>query len=119
MSNPETILLQQIRLALGEIPGVIMYRNPIGHDSRAHVDYGIQNPGGSDLLGWISEIHYDHDGDEYEVARVLAIEVKTATGIVSDAQKRFLHIVRSNGGFAGIARSVEDAIAITRGHQID
>ena len=102
MSNPETILLVQIRLALAEIPGVILYRNAIGHDGRAHVDYGIQNPGGSDLIGWV-------DG------RFLAIEVKTATGVVSHEQKDFIDLVRRHGGLAGVARSIQDAKDIING----
>ncbi len=102
MANPETILLVDIRLALAQIPGVILYRNAIGHDSRAHVDYGIQNPGGSDLIGWVR-------------GRWLAIEVKTATGRVSPEQKTFINLVRTPGGLAGVARSVKDAIEITQG----
>ena len=108
MSNPETVLLQQIRLALAQIPGVIVWRNSIGHDSRAHVDYGIQNPGGSDLIGWCPPS-----------GRFLAIEVKTDTGVVSDAQRNFISMVRHHGGLAGIARSVADAIRITHGHILD
>lgn len=103
MSNPETVLLQVMRLELAKIPGVILYRNNIGHDSRTHVDYGIQNPGGSDLIGLC------HGG------RFVAIEVKTMTGVVSQAQRQFISIVRKNGGLAGVARSVQDAIDIING----
>lgn len=106
MSNPETVLLQQIRLALGQIDGVVLFRNSIGHDGRAHVDYGIQNPGGSDLIGWVTR---------GGVAIFLAIEVKTATGIVSQEQKDFIALVRKNQGLAGVARSVADAEDIARG----
>lgn len=102
MSNPETVLLVLIRLALAEIPGVILYRNSIGHDGRAHIDYGIQNPGGSDLIGWAG-------------GRFLAIEVKTSTGVVSPEQKDFIALVRKHGGLAGVARSVEDAKGIVNG----
>ena len=107
MSNPETVLLQEIRLALAQIPGVIVWRNAVGHDGRAHVDYGIQNPGGSDLIGFTA----GPDG-----AIFTAIEVKTATGRPSPHQKNFISIVRLHGGYAGIARSVEDAISITQGN---
>lgn len=114
MSSPETVLLQQIRLALAEIPGVIMWRNSIGHDGRAHVDYGIQNPGGSDLIGWVVTF-IDAGIQGGDIARFLAIEVKTNTGVVSNEQKRFIAIVRQNGGYAGIARSIQDAKDITNG----
>ena len=104
MSNPETCLLQEIRLALAQIPGVIIWRNSIGHDSRAHVDYGIQNPGGADLIGFSGRC-----------ATFTAIEVKTSTGRVSPDQRNFIALVRSHGGLAGIARSVSDAKDIING----
>ncbi len=103
MTNPETILLQQIRLELAKIPGVILYRNAIGHDGRAHVDYGIQNPGGSDLIGLC------HGG------RFVAVEIKTEDGVVSQEQRDFIAIIRRNGGLAGVARNLEDAKDILSG----
>lgn len=45
----------------------------------------------------------------------VAIEVKTQTGRPSDAQTAYIAMVRSLGGRAGIARSVEDALAIAGG----
>ncbi len=103
MSNPETVLLQNLRLELAKIPGVILYRNPIGHDGRAHVDYGIQNPGGSDLIGLC------HGG------RFVAIEVKTASGAVSPEQRNFIAVIRRNGGLAGVARTLADCKDILNG----
>jgi hypothetical protein len=44
--------------------------------------------------------------------RFLSIEVKTAKGRVSEAQEDWARIVRSRGGVAGIARSVEDALEL-------
>ena len=106
MSNPETILLQEIRLALAEIPGTVLWRNPIGFDARAHVNYGVGHVGGSDLLGF---------SVRNGMAIFTAIEIKTKTGIVSDEQKRFIALVRRHGGLAGIARSAADAKDITDG----
>lgn len=40
--------------------------------------------------------------------RILAIEVKSKYGKVSDDQQTFLDTVRTAGGLAFIARSVED-----------
>lgn len=113
MSNPETQLLQLIRLNLAQIPGVILWRNSIGYDARAKCDYGIQNPGGSDLIGFYSHTHYDLN--PYEEAQFLAIEVKTATGIVSQSQRDFINLVRRHGGLAGVARSIQDAKDIIDG----
>lgn len=86
--------------------GVILYRNAIGHDGRAHVDYGIQNPGGSDLIGWSM-----CEGK----AIFTAIEIKTKTGIVSPEQRQFISIVRKHGGLAGVARNLSDCKDILNG----
>lgn len=43
-----------------------------------------------------------------------AIEVKSDKGKPSDAQSHFLEFIRSRGGFAGVARSVADALAIIK-----
>ena len=104
--NPETYLLQTVRLELAKMPGVILWRNAIGHDGRAHVDYGIQNPGGADLIGFVVR-----DG----AAIFIAIEIKTVTGVVSQEQKNFIALVRRHGGIAGVARSVSDAKDIING----
>lgn len=42
--------------------------------------------------------------------RFLAIEVKSKTGKLSDAQCAFLEAVKNNGGIAFVARSVDDVI---------
>lgn len=41
-----------------------------------------------------------------------AIEVKTPTGSATDDQENFIQQVRAAGGFAGIARTVDEAVAI-------
>ncbi len=43
--------------------------------------------------------------------KLLAIEVKSAKGKLSDHQKEFLHNVNINGGYSMIARSIEDVEA--------
>lgn len=45
----------------------------------------------------------------------LAVEVKKVGGAVRKGQPEFISAVRKAGGLAGIARSVEDALAIVRG----
>ena len=56
--------------------------------------------GSSDLIG------FTDDG------RFLAVEVKTERGRATEEQRRFIVVVRQFGGYAGIARSVDDAIDI-------
>lgn len=52
--------------------------------------------GSSDFIGWTKE------------GRFAAVEVKTATGRISQEQENFIKQVRKSGGFACIVRSVED-----------
>jgi hypothetical protein len=44
--------------------------------------------------------------------KAVFIEVKTASGRVSNEQRHFLETMRRNGAIAGVARSPEDAIQI-------
>lgn len=59
--------------------------------------------GVSDLIGWTADGHF------------LAIEVKTSKGRVTAEQTAWLAAVAGAGGRAGVARSIEDALAIVRG----
>lgn len=69
--------------------------------------------GSSDIIGWTSvEITPEMVGQK--VAVFTAIECKTATGRPTPEQTNFLERVRAAGGFAGIARCVEDALEIIR-----
>lgn len=55
-------------------------------------------PGCSDIIGQMKD------------GRFLAIEVKSAKGKLTGDQKKFLEVVRENGGVAIVARSVADVI---------
>lgn len=109
----ETLILQQIRLAMGSRPDVRIWRNNSGamkdRDGR-WVHFGIANPGGSDLIGWVKVAG---------VAVFLAIEVKTTTGRATQQQIDFIKFVRLHGGRAGIARSVDQAQEIANGNICD
>lgn len=59
--------------------------------------------GSSDIIGITPE------------GRFLAIEVKTKTGRPTQQQLTFIDAVRINGGIAGIARSVQDALDLISG----
>lgn len=68
-------------------------------------------PGFSDLFGFVPvEITPEMVGQT--IATVVAMEVKTATGRVSDKQANFLEAVRKIGGRAGVVRSPADALAL-------
>lgn len=107
----ESHLLQSIRLALGRVPGVTLFRNNVGalksEDGRL-VKYGLVK-GSSDLIGWVTR-------PECGCARFLALEVKSPTGQPTPEQLAFLAAVRNAGGIAGIVRSADDAIRIVGEH---
>jgi hypothetical protein len=103
----EAELLVQIRLALGQIPGLTIFRNNIGvaHDRNGRpVRFGLCN-GSADLIGWKEERNGLHI-----TAVFVAIEVKTLTGRITEQQLDFINAVHRAGGIAGVARSVQDAL---------
>ena len=104
MSN-EALVQQQIRLALGRVPGLVLLRNNIGtmtDRTGRVVSFGVGGKGGSDLIGWRTV-----NG----VAVFCAIEIKDRGSVTPD-QRRFLDAVQRAGGIAGVARDVEEARAI-------
>lgn len=103
--TPEARIQAEIRLALGQIPRVALWRNSVGHAEIyegpgrvRHLSYGLA-PGSSDLIGLA-------DG------RFLALEVKALRGVVAPEQERWLRIVRDCGGVAAVVRSAEEARAV-------
>jgi hypothetical protein len=96
----ESQLQDEIRLALGRIPGLVLFRNNIGvADMRGYkVRFGVGGPGGADLIGLY-------------LGRFLAVEIKTPTGRQSEEQKTFQRLVEKNNGIYVVLRSVDDAIA--------
>lgn len=114
--NAETRLQQEIMLALSQA-GCVVWRHNVGqgwlgktiHQSGNQVTltdahkmpYGLC-VGGSDILGIAPD------------GRFLAVEVKTPTGRVSKPQIAFIEGVKSAGGIAGIARSVNDALDLIK-----
>lgn len=111
----ESVLQQQIRLALSEA-GAVMFRNSVGQhttpDGRV-IRYGVCNPGGSDLIGWTPVVITPQMVGQ-AVAVFTAVEVKTQQGRATEAQQRFLDAVRKAGGKGGIARSAADARGILK-----
>jgi hypothetical protein len=109
----EQSIQQHIRLTCSRGP-VRLYRNNCGvlQDRRGvPVRYGLQ-PGSSDLIGWtIRTVTPEMVGQQ--VAVFTSIEVKTPTGRLRPEQQQWLDAVQAAGGIAGVARSVEDAQALT------
>jgi hypothetical protein len=110
----ESPIQREIRLTIGQLPDVVVWRNNVGtavygndrpckqcgHVERKvrRVKYGLQ-VGSSDLIGVLRPS-----------GRLLAVEVKTATGRASEEQKLFLELVRDCGGAATMSRSPEEAL---------
>ena len=64
--------------------------------------------GSADLIG-LRTVTITPEMVGQQVAVFTSIEVKTAKGRATAEQQNWLHMVRSLGGIAGIARSVRDA----------
>lgn len=96
----ERELLKLCRLAAAQC-GVTVFRNNRGMfltlDGKRRVRAGLEAPGASDLIGW-----------QDKTGRLVAIEIKAASGRASADQLNFLNAVKSAGGIAFIAKSPED-----------
>jgi len=114
MANAETILQQQIRLAVGINPDTRIFRNQVGSlpDPRTGrlVTFGLAR-GSADLIGWRT-VTVTQAMVGTRLAIFTSIEVKTPTGRIRPEQQAWLEAVTQAGGLAGIARSVTDAQAL-------
>lgn len=92
-----------IRLALGGISGLVLWRNMCGQSEirGRFVRFGVGNPGGADLIGLYN-------------GRFVGVEVKAPKGRLSDEQKRWGDLVTRNGGVYVVLRSAEEAVAWAR-----
>lgn len=110
----EAAIQQQIRLALSRA-GAVMHRNNIGayFDPKTGrmIQYGVCNPGGSDLIGW-TPVVITPDMVGKTLAVFTACEVKAPNGRPTEHQLNFIAQVLRAGGFAGIARSPQDALQL-------
>jgi len=103
----ESEIQHDIRVALGQLPDVRVFRNNVGvADVRgSKVRFGLAK-GSSDLIGFIR-----HDFNGKKIARFVSLEVKTPTGKTTEEQDLWIAAIRRFGGFACVVRSVEDALA--------
>lgn len=109
----EQRIQQAIRIALSE-GGCRVFRNNCGAYKDAEgrfVRYGVASPGGSDLIGWKS-VTVTHDMLGQRLAVFVAVEVKGPKTPVRPEQTNFIERVIEAGGFAGVARSTQEALAI-------
>lgn len=109
----ESTAQQLIRLALSRA-GAVAFRNNIGayrDETGRLIRYGVCNPGGSDLIGW-TPVTVTADMVGQRLAVFTAVECKGPRGRATDAQRNFIEQVQRAGGYAGIARTADEAVAI-------
>ena len=116
VANSETKLQQEIRLALGKIPSLRLFRNQVGQlpDPRTgrYVQFGLAK-GSSDLVGF-KTIKITPEMIGQEVAQFVSIEIKTERGKLTEVQQNWLQKVHDSGGIVGVARSIQDALKIVK-----
>ncbi len=99
--NPETILQNQIIVALCQ-NGCVIRNHTVG---QFYTKYGsivnIGHHGESDLMG-----HRIRDG------RAIYLEVKLPGEHPREDQKKFLEAMRKTGAISGVAHSIEEALEI-------
>lgn len=106
-SGPESAVLSAVLKALAIHPAVGWVRRMntgafrIGEGRNARF-FRAGFVGCSDILGQMKD------------GRFLAIECKSATGKLSEPQINFIDTVRANGGVAGMARNVDEALLIIK-----
>jgi len=108
-SPSEHEIQQRIRLACGRGP-VRLWRNNTGalvDQQGRFMRFGLCK-GSSDLIG-LRTLEITPELVGQRLAQFVALEVKTAQGVLSPEQLAFLRLVQELGGVAAICRSVEEA----------
>ena len=98
----EADLMREVMIALSSL-GHRVFRNNIGacRDERGnYIRYGVCNPGGADLVGWMG------DGS----GRILAVEIKSGKGKLTKDQELFLAAVNKAGGVGVWGKSVQEIL---------
>lgn len=97
-------LLNSILLALGRHSDVLIWKTQNGTframDNPSRI-VKTGNPGSSDIFAVVAPS-----------GRFVSIEVKTGSGVQSDAQKCWQASVERRGGIYGVVRSIEDALKL-------
>ena len=100
-STPEHDIQNRIRAALA--PYAVCFRANVGRG---------YTPDGRFFSTGLPVGFSDLFGVRLSDGRAFFIEVKTASGRVSERQKHFLAVMRQAGAIAGVCRSPEDAIKL-------
>ncbi len=104
--NPETILQAQIMRALGQMQGVVVWRNAVGtavYEGGARVEYGVGGKGAPDLFCTVQF---------RGLSIALYLEVKTPEGSVDPHQRQWHSAARRGGNNVAVIRTVADALAV-------
>lgn len=108
--HDETTLLNLLLIRCSAL-GARLWRNNVGALQDRHgqwIRYGVANPGGSDLIGYLPvTIGSEHIGRTLAV--FVAFEAKTATGRLRPDQQHFLRVASDHGAIAAVVRSLSDA----------
>ena len=116
LSNTETKIQQEIRLALGQRSDLRLFRNETGKlpDPRTGkwVQFGLAK-GSSDLIGF-KTVKITPEMIGKEIAQFVSIEIKTEHGKLTEVQQNWLQKVHDSGGIVGVARTVKDALQILK-----
>ena len=116
LSNSETKIQQEIRLAVGQEKNLRLFRNETGTLPNPRtgkwVQFGLAK-GSSDLIGF-KTITVTPEMVGSDLAVFTSIEVKTKTGKLSDMQHNWLQVVKNAGGITGVARTVSEALNILK-----
>ena len=116
LSNSETKIQQEIRLAVGQEKNLLIFRNETGTlpDPRTGkwVQFGLCK-GSSDLIGF-KEVVIDESHIGQKLGVFTSIEVKSKSGKLSDMQHNWLQVVKNAGGITGVARTVSEALNILK-----
>lgn len=98
--------------------GATMFRNNVGAFKKGHIikrfiRFGLLK-GSADLIGWTSVI-VTHEMIGKKIAVFTSLEIKKKTGKAKKDQIYWAGRVRGDGGYAGIVRSLAEALRIVRG----
>ena len=112
MGAAESSIQNKVQLAASRL-GHRLFRNNVGkvRDDKGRWHSFGWPKGSPDLTGW-QRVTITEDMVGKTVAVALGVEIKTATGRVRPDQERFLEMMKEQGCICGVARSVEDLLAI-------
>lgn len=93
--------------------GCLIFRNNVGayKIEDRFIKYGVGGEGASDLIG-STPVIITQEMVGKKIGVFTAIETKNATRKPTEKQLNFINVIIEQGGIAGIARSVEDAILL-------